>query len=88
MGGGRSGRSADCVAHAGLIRFASNPDGTTRIDIRLTYNPVAGGLGHLIAGLFGADPKSEIDADLVRMKTMLESGVRPQDGAHESAAMG
>jgi uncharacterized membrane protein len=76
------------IAHAGLIRFASNPDGTTRIDIRLTYNPVAGGLGHLIAGLFGADPKSEIDADLVRMKTMLESGVRPQDGAHESAAMG
>jgi hypothetical protein len=40
-------------------------------------------LGHLVASLFGADPKSEIDADLVRMKTMIEDGV-PHDAAQEA----
>jgi uncharacterized membrane protein len=77
-------RAGTPVAHAGLVRFASNPDGTTRIDIRLTYNPVAGGLGHLAASLFGVDPKSEIDADMVRMKTMIETGVPPHDAAQKT----
>ena len=63
------------VAHAGLVRFDSNSDGTTRIDLRLSYNPVAGALGRLVASLFGADPKSEIDADLLRMKTMIKDAV-------------
>jgi uncharacterized membrane protein len=72
------------VAHAGLVRFDSNPDGTTRIDLRLSYNPVAGMLGHLVASLFGADPKSEIDADLARMKTMIEDGVPPHDAAQKA----
>jgi hypothetical protein len=31
-----------------------------------------------------ADPKSEIDADLVRMKTMIEDGVPPHDAAQEA----
>ena len=77
--------SGSPIAHAGLVRFDSNPDGTTRIDIRLTYNPVAGGLGHLVASLFGADPKSEIDADLARMKTMIEDRVTPHDAAQKQA---
>ena len=77
--------SGSPIAHAGLVRFDSNPDGTTRIDIRLTYNPVAGGLGHLVASLFGADPKSEIDSDLVRMKTIIEDGAPPHDAAQKHA---
>ena len=77
--------SGSPIAHAGLVRFDSNPDGTTRIDIRLTYNPVAGGLGHLVASLFGAEPKSEIDSDLVRMKTIIEDGAPPHDAAQKHA---
>ena len=31
------------VQHAGIIRFLSNPDGSTTVHIRLTYNPAVGG---------------------------------------------
>jgi len=69
------------VQHAGSIRFLSNSDGSTTVNIRLTYNPGAGGLGHIVASLFGADPKSQMDEDLVRMKTFIETGKAPSDAA-------
>jgi uncharacterized membrane protein len=69
------------IAHAGIVKFEPNPDGTTRVDIRMSYNPVAGALGHAVASIFGADPKSEMDSDLVRMKTMIEEGRPPHDAA-------
>ena len=69
------------VEHAGTVRFNSNPDGSTRVDIRMAYNPPAGAIGHVIASIFGADPKSEMDDDLDRMKTLIEAGVRPHDAA-------
>ena len=34
-----------------------------------------------IAALFGADPKSEMDSDLLRMKTIIETGRVPHDAA-------
>jgi uncharacterized membrane protein len=40
-----------------------------------------GGVGHIVAALFGADPKSEMDADLVRMKTFVETGKPPADAS-------
>jgi uncharacterized membrane protein len=69
------------VDNAGTIRFRENPDGTTRIDIRLSYNPPGGALGHVVAKLFGSDPKSEMDEDLRRLKTALETGNLPRDAA-------
>jgi uncharacterized membrane protein len=69
------------VAHAGVLRFQPTAQGGTRLDIRMSYNPPAGALGHVVAVLFGDDPKSEIDADLVRMKTLLETGQPPHDAA-------
>jgi uncharacterized membrane protein len=71
------------VQHAGLIRFLANPDGSTTVHIRLTYNPAVGGLGHVVASLFGADPKRQMDADLVRMKTFIETGTVPADAARQ-----
>jgi uncharacterized membrane protein len=62
------------VRTAGRIRFDTEPDGTTRVQIRMCYCPPAGLFGHAVACLFGADPKSEIDDDLVRMKSLIESG--------------
>jgi len=76
------------IQHAGIIRFQPNPDGSTRLDIRMTYNPVAGGLGHVVATLFGADPKTEMDADLMRMKSMIETGVPPHDAARRGDRSG
>lgn len=74
------------VQHAGRVRFQENADGTTTVDVRLTYNPVAGAVGHLIARLFGTDAKSRMDDDLMRMKTFVETGVRPHDAAAKAAA--
>ncbi len=58
---------------AGVVRFDAEPDGT-RITIRMSYCPPAGVFGHAVAWLFGADPKSEIVEDLVRLKSLLETG--------------
>jgi uncharacterized membrane protein len=71
----------EAVAHSGIVRFHGSPDGRTTVDIRMTYNPPAGAAGHLIASLFGADPKTEMDEDLARMKTFLETGRLPRDAA-------
>jgi uncharacterized membrane protein len=69
------------VEHAGVIRFADDDGGGTQVDVRLSYNPPGGALGHFLAKLFGADPKSEMDADLERVKTALETKQPPIDAA-------
>jgi len=69
------------VAHAGIVRFDPEPDGLTRVHIRMSYNPPAGWFGHGIATVFGVDPKSSMDADLARMKTLIETGRAPHDAA-------
>jgi uncharacterized membrane protein len=61
------------VPNEGTVRFEKQGDGT-RVTIQMSYFPPAGALGHAAATLFGSDPKSEMDADLVRLKTLLEEG--------------
>jgi uncharacterized membrane protein len=68
------------VEHAGTIRLASDGEDSTRVHIHMSYNPPAGAVGHVVAKLFGADPKSEMDEDLMRLKSTLESG-RPTRNA-------
>lgn len=69
------------VAHAGIVRF--EPDGSrgTRVQLQMSYNPPAGWIGHGVATLFGVDPKHSLDEDLVRMKTLIETGRPPRDAA-------
>jgi uncharacterized membrane protein len=69
------------VKHEGWVRFEPNGSGGTRLTVHLRYVPPAGAFGHAIATIFGADPKSEMDADLLRMKTMIETGKPPHDAA-------
>lgn len=69
------------VAHAGIVRFDPEAHGRTRVQIRMSYNPPAGWIGHGVAAAFGADPKSSMDAGLVRMKTLIETGHAPHDAA-------
>lgn len=71
------------IQHAGIVLFERNPDGTTRLKVRMSYNPVVGALGHVVASIFGADPKSEMDQDLLRMKTMIETGIPPHDASRK-----
>lgn len=69
------------IANAGIVKFEPGPSGGTRVTVRVSYNPPAGAIGHLIATIFGANPKREMDQDLLRMKTMIETGHAPRDAA-------
>ena len=69
------------VKHEGEVRFEKTSDGGTRVTVRLCYLPPAGAFGHAVATLFGADTKSDMDADLMRMKSMIETGRAPHDAA-------
>ena len=51
------------------------------MDLKLSYVPPAGALGHAVASLFGVDPKHAVDEDLNRLKVMLETGKTKTDGA-------
>jgi uncharacterized membrane protein len=72
---------ASVVRHEGRVRFEPSGDGGTRVNVQLRYAPPAGAFGHAVARIFGADPKSEMDADLLRMKTMIETGHPSHDAA-------
>lgn len=73
------------IEHAGIIHFDLNAEGGTRISLKMSYNPPAGMVGHAVATLLGANPKKEMDEDLVRMKTMIETGKAPRDAALKQA---
>jgi uncharacterized membrane protein len=68
------------IQHAGTMRFEA-VNGGTRVDIQMSYCPPGGALGHAVAALFGADPKSELDQELLRLKSFLETGKTPRDAA-------
>jgi uncharacterized membrane protein/osmotically-inducible protein OsmY len=74
------------IENAGIIRFEPNDDGSTRVQIKLSYNPPAGAVGHAVATLFGSNPKKQMDEDLMRMKTLIERGVTPRDAAEKGLA--
>lgn len=69
------------VKHDGLVRFEPTAEGGTRVSVCLRYVPPGGALGHAVASLFGADPKTVMDGDLMRMKSMIETGRAPHDAA-------
>jgi uncharacterized membrane protein len=72
------------VDHTGVIRLVPE-DGVTRVHVTMEYTPIAGAVGHAIAVLFGADPKSELDEDLLRMKALLEGVNVPHDAEAQPA---
>lgn len=62
------------IGNAGIVHFERNPDGSTRMHIQMTYRPPMGFIGHLVATLFGKNPKHILDDDMVRFKSLLEQG--------------
>ncbi|MBC7542140.1 MAG: SRPBCC family protein [Candidatus Sericytochromatia bacterium] len=68
------------VDNEGILHFEAMGEGRTRVDIRLAYHPPAGAIGHAVATLFGADPKTAMDEDLIRLKSLLEDGKTTADG--------
>jgi uncharacterized membrane protein len=69
------------VDHSGRVQFEDDGAGGTRVQVDLCYVPVAGMVGHAVAKAFGTDPKSEMDADLMRLKSRIETGHLPHDAA-------
>ena len=66
------------VENAGIIHFGPSHDGrSTRLDIRMSYKPPAGALGHAFARLLGADPRKQMDDDLTQLKSLIETGKAP-----------
>ena len=62
------------VHHHGEVHFEVVDDNATRISIHMAYDPPGGALGHAVAGFLLGDPKTLMDDDLLRMKTLLENG--------------
>ena len=63
------------VDHRGTVRFQRAPGGRgTILRVELTYRPPAGAMGVGIAKLIGGSPQSQISADLLRLKQLVETG--------------
>jgi uncharacterized membrane protein len=68
------------VSHTGRVRFERDGEGT-RVHVQLRYAPMGGVIGHVVAKAFGVDPKSEMDDDLGRLKSLVETGKPARDSA-------
>ena len=67
------------LEHEGSVRFRPVGPDVTELQIRMTYRPVGGALGHGVAAVLGRDPASLIDDDLGRLANQLR-GVRSAVG--------
>ena len=63
-----------------IKRFERLSSGQTRVHVKMAYQPPAGVLGHAVAALLGSDPKRKIDGDLLRMKSLIETGKTTASG--------
>jgi len=61
--------------NAGVIRFVTEANGT-RVDFRFCYSPPVGPAARALGDFFGADPRARLNADLGRLKTLLESPIK------------
>jgi uncharacterized membrane protein len=73
------------VYHRGDARFEPADGGeSTRLTLRIQYEPPFGLLGHLFARALGANPKRALEDDLIRFKSLLENGkVTGRHGSYE-----
>lgn len=68
------------VEHHGEVHF-EEVDGGTRLTVHMAYLPPGGALTHGVAAFLHGDPKTLMDADLLRLKTLLEYGKSTAHGA-------
>ena len=70
------------VQNTGRVRFEEDGDGT-RVHVLIKYQPPGGIIGHAVAKAFGSDPASEMDDDLAKLKSLVETGQLPRGTAME-----
>jgi uncharacterized membrane protein len=66
--------AGSAVQSSGVVQFEPTSYGGTRVHVRMSYRPPANVAGHTVAKVFGRDPKRQINTDLMRFKTFVESG--------------
>lgn len=78
------------VPNSGSVRFTPAPKGQgTEVLVELEYSPPGGGLGVVVAKLFGEEPTQQMKDDLRRFKQVLETGeVLRSDGSPEGTRSG
>lgn len=62
------------VEHHGEVHFERAGDHATRISVHMVYRPPGGALGHAAAGFLMGDPKTLMNDDLLRLKSLFERG--------------
>lgn len=62
------------IDNAGSVHFNGVPGGGTEVKVILRYDPPAGKLGATVSRLLGEDPAKNVEEDLNRLKTLLETG--------------
>jgi uncharacterized membrane protein len=73
------------VDHAGAVWFNPLPNGQgTEVKVELQYNPPGGVLGAVAAYALGEEPGLQIQEDLGRFKTLMESGQVSDEGTSDS----
>jgi uncharacterized membrane protein len=70
------------ITHHGEVHFEKTDDNATRISIHMAYDPPGGALGHAVAGFLMGDPKTLMDDDLLRLKSLLENGATRAHSRH------
>lgn len=60
------------IRNAGIVRFEPEGNGTC-LRIRLSYNPPGGAMGHAVVTALGANPKQQLDQDLITFKSFIEA---------------
>ena len=68
--------AGSAVAHAGVIYFEPDKADGTWVHIQFSYKPPAGAMGQAVALVFGSDPRAQLNANLARMKTAIETGTQ------------
>jgi len=58
----------------GTVHLTPETGGGTQIHVDMSYGPPAGLLGHSVAWLARQDPRTAMNEDLLRMKSLLEEG--------------
>lgn len=79
------------ITNHGQVRFSDAPGGRgTELFVRLVYEPPLGTAGAALAKLFQDEPTQEVEADLRRLKAILESGEAPtvQEQPHGTLKIG
>lgn len=72
------------VENHGVIHIEPESNGYTRIHVQMSYTPPAGLVGHAVAVLLGLDPRSVMQDEFVRLKSLFEDGKTHAHG-HEVA---